>query len=277
VRRRELGALLRALRTERGITVKEVTERLKFSPSKISRLETGQRGVSQHDIQALCDLYRVDNALRTRLTELAAEGKQHAWWLPLGLPFTRYVALEQAAAAIYDYALMIMPGLLQTADYARAVVAATPQRWTRQEIELRVEGRLLRQELLLRPDAPKYEVLLDEAPLHRVVGGPGVMAAQLRRLLEASHMPRVDIRLIDFEAGPLPAGNSKFIVLRFAQPELPTQVYIEGLTKEVYIDDEEEVDVYLQTFSALRDMALSPAKTRAVFESMIHHYGATAR
>src|ERR1700734_494139 len=107
------------------------------STSKISRLETGQRGVSPRDIRDLCDLYEVDDDTRARLTHLAAEGKQHSWWQPLSLPYTPYVELESAAASIHDYALMIMPGLLQTADYARAVIAATPQRWTRKEIELR--------------------------------------------------------------------------------------------------------------------------------------------
>jgi transcriptional regulator with XRE-family HTH domain len=272
VSRGELGALLRALRTERGMTVKEVTHRLKFSPSKISRLETGQRGVSQHDIQALCDLYQVGEGLRARLTELAAAGKQHAWWQPLGLPFTRYVALEQAASAIHDYGLTILPGLLQTADYARAVVAAAPERWTRQQIELRVEGRMLRQELLLRPEAPAYEVIIDEASLHRVVGSPAVMAGQLRRLLDASYMPRVEIRLIGFDAGALPAGNSKFIILRFAEPELPPQVYIEGLAKEYFITDSDEVDVYVQTFAALKRMARSPARSRSLLQSMTEHY-----
>lgn len=277
IRRRELGALLRALRTDRGWTIEQVAEQLRFSAPKVSRLETGQRGVSPPDIHALCDLYEVDDETREHLTELAAEGKQPAWWQPLSLALTPYVELESAATAIHDYALQVMPGLLQTADYARAVVAATPQRWTRKQIELHVEGRLLRQELLLRPDVPTYEVILDEAPLHRVVGGPAVMAGQLSRLLEASHRPKVEIRLIGFDAGPLPAGNSKFIILRFAQPGLPTQVYIEGLTKDVFLKNKKDVDVYQQTFAALRDMALSPAKTRTVLQSMLQRYDARRR
>lgn len=277
IRRRELGARLRVLRKARGWTVDQVARQLDFSASKVSRLETGARGVSPPDIRALCDLYGVSGELRAELTSLAAEGKQHPWWQPLSLALTPYVELESAATTIHDYALMVMPGLLQTADYARAVVAATPQRWTRKQVELHVQGRLLRQELLLRPDAPTYEVILDEAPLHRVVGGPAVMAGQLRRLLEASHMAKVEIRLISFDAGPLPAGNSKFIILRFAQPGLHTQVYIEGLTEDVFIENDKEVAVYQRTFTALRDMALSPSKTRSALQAMIHRYEAMHR
>jgi transcriptional regulator with XRE-family HTH domain len=276
ISRRELGALLRALRTDRGWTVEQVAARLMVSASKVSRLETGQRGVSPRDIRDLCDLYEVDDDTRARLTDLAAEGKQHSWWQPLSLPFTPYVELESAAASIHDYALMIMPGLLQTPDYARAVIAATPQHWSRKEIELRVEGRLLRQQILLRPDPPAYEVILGEATMSQVVGGPAVMAAQLRRLIEASWMPTVNIRLIRFDAGPLPAGNSKFIVLRFAQPGVPAQVYIEELTKEQFLVKPEDVDIYAQTFDLLRHLALPPDQTRAALESVASRYEAAS-
>src|ERR1700749_4193 len=124
VRRRELGALLKALRTERGWTAEQVGERLRFSPSKMSRLETGHRGASVRDINDLCDLYQVNDKQRRRLLELAREGKQRAWWQPLGLRYSDYVGLEAEAASISDFGLGLIPGLLQTADYARTVVYA---------------------------------------------------------------------------------------------------------------------------------------------------------
>ena len=114
VRRRELGALLKALRTEKGWTAEQVAERLLVSPSKISRLENGHRGASARDIRDLCHLYGVDDDERQRLLELARQGKQRAWWQPLGLPYSTYVGLEEAATSISDYGLGILPGLLQT-------------------------------------------------------------------------------------------------------------------------------------------------------------------
>lgn len=276
VRRLELGALLRKLREERGWTVEYVADRLMVSSSKVSRFETGQRGVSARDIRDLCDLYEVSVDRRQQLTELAAEGKQRAWWQPLSLPYTTYMEFESAAASIQDYAMEIMPGLLQTADYAREVVRAATYRWTSDQVERRVEGRLLRQQILHRQDPPRYEVVLDEAPLHRVVGGAAVMAGQLRHLVKSSHLRTVDIRVIKFEAGPLPAGNNKFIILRFTKPELPTQIFIEGLTGDLYLDKPQDVKVYAQTFAALKRMALSPGETRALLESMIQYYDAQA-
>jgi transcriptional regulator with XRE-family HTH domain len=274
VRRLELGAQLRKLREERGWTVEHVADRLMVSSSKVSRLETGQRGVSARDIRDLCDLYEVSVDQRQQLTELAAEGKQRAWWQPLSLPYTTYMELESAAASIQDYAMQIMPGLLQTADYAREVVRAATFRWTSDQVERRVEGRLLRQQILHRQDPPRYEVVLDEAPLHRVVGGPAVMASQLRHLVKSSHLRTVDVRVNKFDAGPLPAGNNKFIILRFAEPELPTQIFIEGLTGDLYLDKPQDVRVYAQTFAALKRMALQPGETRALLESMIQYYDA---
>ena len=140
VRRRELGALLRAHRTRKGWTAEQVAGRLEFSPSKVSRLETGQRGASARDIRDLCELYGVDGQERQHLMDLASEGKQRAWWQPLGLPYSTYVGLEAEAASISDYGLGIMPGLLQTPDYARSVVRAAVPKWVPDVVEQRVQG-----------------------------------------------------------------------------------------------------------------------------------------
>jgi transcriptional regulator with XRE-family HTH domain len=276
VSRRELGVLLRGLRTERGWTVQQVAARLGFSQSKVSRLETGQRGASARDVRDLCDLYQVDDELRQRLADLAAEGKQRTVWQPLGLSYTNYQELESAAVSIQDYALGIMPGLLQTADYARGIVQATSREddWTSDEVELRVTHRMIRQRLLQRENAPYYEAVIDEAVLHRVVGSPATMRGQLQRLLDASHLRTVEVRVIRFDSGPLPAGNNKFIILRFATPELPAVVFIEGLTGDLYLDRRQDVKVYAQTFAALTQMALTPDETRDRIAAMIHSYDA---
>jgi transcriptional regulator with XRE-family HTH domain len=274
VRRRELGALLRALRTQKGWTAEQVAGRLLISPSKVSRLETGQRGASARDIRDLCDLYEVDDEQRQHLMELAAESKQRAWWQPLGLPYSTYIGLEAEATSISDFGLGTMPGLLQTPDYARAVVRAAVPKWVPEVVEQRVEGRIARQQHFFSEGAPRFEAVVDESVLHRVVGSPAIMQAQLERLLELSDLPRVTLRVIPYEVGALPAGYSKFIILGFAQPTVSDVVFIEGLTRDQYIDDPHEVEVYNATFRTMAQLAAGPGITQGIIAEMIAHYGA---
>ena len=273
VRRRELGALLKALRNRRGWTAEQVAERLVISPSKVSRLETGQRGASARDINDLCDLYQVDDTQRRRLLELAREGKQRAWWQPLGLPYSTYVGLEAEAASISDYGLGIIPGLLQTADYASAIVRAAVPTWAPEIVEQRVQGRLTRQERILDAEnAPRFEAVVDESVLHRVTGSPAIMRAQLERLLELSELPSVTLRVIPYEAGALPAGNNKFIILRFAAPAITDVVFIEGLTGDLYLEEQSDVEIYNTTFRTLVQLAAPPDATREIIAAMIPSY-----
>jgi transcriptional regulator with XRE-family HTH domain len=274
VRRRELGALLKALRTERGWTAEQVAERLLVSPSKISRLENGHRGASARDIRDLCNLYGVDDDERQRLQTLAREGKQRAWWQPLGLPYSTYVGLEEAAASISDFGLGFIPGLLQTADYARAIVEAAVPKWVPEVVEQRIEGRMTRQQLLFRENAPHFETVVDQSVLHRVVGSPAIMHAQLEHLLELSELHNVTLRVIPYGAGALPAGNNKFIILSFAQPELSDVVFVEGLTGDLYLDDPRDVEIYNTTFRTLAQLAATPESTREIIAAMIPTYRA---
>jgi transcriptional regulator with XRE-family HTH domain len=274
VRRRELGALLRKLRNDRDWTVDHVAQQLLCSPSKISRMETGHRGASARDIRDLCDLYGVDGNQRQHLAELASEGKQRAWWQPLGLPYSTYVGLEAEAESISDYGLGGMPGLLQNADYARAILRAAAPRWVPEIVEQRVRGRLARQQILSGPNPPRFHAVIDESVLHRVVGGPAVMHAQLTRLLEISEFPNVDLGVIPFDAGALPSGNNKFIILSFASPTIADVVFVEGLTGDLYLDDPDEVEVYNITFRALGDLAGTTEQARAKISSMIRAYEA---
>jgi transcriptional regulator with XRE-family HTH domain len=269
VRRRELGALLKALRSARGLTAEQVAERLLISTSKVSRLETGQRGASARDINDLCNLYGVDDEQRQHLLELASEGKQRAWWQPLALPYSTYVGLEAEAKSIRDYGLGIMPGLLQTADYARAIVRAAVPKWGPDVVEQRVQGRLVRQQLLHSQNAPRFEAVVDESVLHRVVDSPAVMRAQLERLLELSELPNVTLRVIAYEAGALPAGNNKFIILRFVQPAVSDIVFVEGLTGDLYLEDPRDVEIYNVTFRTLVQLAASPDETREIIAATI--------
>jgi transcriptional regulator with XRE-family HTH domain len=276
VRRRELGALLKALRNAKGWTAEQVADRLTMSTSKLSRLETGQRGASARDVNDLCNLYEVDDEQRQHLLELASEGKQRAWWQALALPYSTYVGLEAEAISISDYGLGIVPGLLQTADYARAVVRAAVPRWVPEVVEQRVQGRIARQQLLQAETAPHFEAVVDESVLHRVVGSPGVMQAQLERLLAMSDLPNVTLRVIPYEAGALPAGNNKFIILGFAQSAISDVVFIEGLTGDLYLEDPRDVEIYIMTFRTLVQLAASPDTTREIIAAMIPSYRARA-
>jgi transcriptional regulator with XRE-family HTH domain len=274
IRRRELGALLKALRTERGWTADQVVGRLGISTSKLSRLETGQRGARVRDINELCDLYEVDAGQRQRMLELAREGKQRAWWQPLGLPYSTYVGLEVEAASISDYGLGAIPGLLQAPDYARAVVRATLPNLEPEAVEQLVQGRMTRQQLLFLDGGPRFEAVIDESVLHRVVGSPAVMRAQLERLLELSELSSVSLRVIRYEAGALPAAHNKFIILRFEQPTVSDVVYIEGLTGDLYLDDPADVETYKATYRTLVNMAADPGATRETIAASIPRYGA---
>lgn len=272
IRRRELGVLLKSLRTATGWTVDHVAEQLQVSPSKVSRLENGLRGVSASDISKLCDLYGVDGEQRQHLTELARGSRQRVRWQPLGLPYSTYIGLEADAISISDYGLGIMPGLLQTPDYARAVVRAAVPRWVPDVVKQRVEGRMLRQQLLFSERPPRFEAVVDESVLHRVVGSHAIMGAQLQRLLELAELPSVTLRVIPYSAGALPAGNNKFIILRFAQPTVPDVVYIEGLTRDEYLKEPHEVEVYNTTFRTLVHLAASPRATRDIISAMAASY-----
>jgi hypothetical protein len=273
VRRRELGAQLRALRTRKGLTVEQVAERLLISSSKVSRLETGQRGASARDIRDLCNLYDLDDEQRRRLTDLAAEGKQHAWWQPFSLPYSTYVGLEADATSIRDFGLGLTPGLLQTPDYARAVLRATVPRREPDTVERILEGRIARQQRVLSAgNPPQFKAILEESVLHRVVGSRATMRAQLQRLLDASELPDVTVRVVPYEAGALPNANNKFIILSFASLALPDVVFVEGLTGDLYIERKEDTDTYNAAFQALEDLAASPEKTRGMITSILRSY-----
>ena len=269
IRRRELGALLRSLRIERGWTAEQVAGQLGISTSKLSRLETGQRGASARDINALSDLYGISRDDRERLLDLAREGKQRAWWQPLGLPYSTYIGLEAEADVIRDYGLGIIPGLLQTEDYARAVVQAGDPELTPEAVEQLVQGRMTRQRLLSADNGPRFEAVVDESVLHRIVGGPPVMQAQLERLVEVSALPKVTLRVIPYAAGALPAGNNKFIILSFAQPAVPDVVYVEGLTGDLFLEDPHDVEAYKATYRTLLRLAADPDATRETLVAVI--------
>jgi len=264
VRRRELGALLRALRLQKGLTVEQAAERLLFSMSKLSRMETGHGVAGPRDIRDLCDLYGVTEAAeRERMMQLAREGKQTGWWQGYDLPYSTYVGLEAEAVAISDFQSSVVPGLLQTADYARAGHEGAMPKLSSAEIERRIEAKLTRQSLLTQANPPSFRTVLDEAALHRMMGGRRVMSAQLERLIEAAHLPNVTIQIIPFTLGAHPAVESNFNILEMPAPT-PGVVFVEGLVGSIYLERPEELGRYQQIFERLQTIALSPKDTISV-------------
>jgi transcriptional regulator with XRE-family HTH domain len=260
VRRRELGFLLRKLRTDRGLSVEEVTARLLFSATKVSRLETGRAGASARDIRDLCDLYQVtDPAERDRLMTMAREGKQRAWWQEYALPYATYVGLEIEAAAISDYNSDVVTGLLQVEPYARAILEVAEPPIDQATIDQRIESRLKRQALLTQDDRPLFHFILDEGALHRPVGGAAVMQAQLERIIELADLPKVTFQLIPLDIGAHPALDSTFVIIEFAEPMVNDVVYVEGFAGNIYLESPGELERYRRMFSRLQSIALSPA------------------
>jgi transcriptional regulator with XRE-family HTH domain len=264
VQRLLVGAKLRRLRTDIGLSREEAAEAIRASAWKIHRLENGQVGFKQRDLVDLLERYGVtDPDEIDELLTLAREANVPGWWQHYGdvLPqwFRTYVDLESAASLIRTYEGMFVPGLLQTDDYMRAVIRDASLE-SSEEVGRRVRLRMARQVLLTREHPPRLWVV-DEAALRRPVGGREVMRGQLERLIEATKLPNVTLQVLPFGAGAHPAMVSAFSILRFAERELPDVVYLEHLTNAVYLDKRAEVERYLDVMELLCVDSEPPAKT----------------
>ena len=262
VRRRELGARLRALRLAAGLTVEDVAGRMEVSPAKVSRIETAARGVSVNDIRVLCDLYQVTAEERERLLSLARESRRRSWWQQYGLDesVATYVGLEDAAVAIQQYETSLVPPLLQTEAYARAVTAGTGPWLSDEQVDQLVATRMTRQELLSADRPLELWAILDESALRRLVGGPEVMREQLDQFVARSRSSQVTVQVIGLEAGAHPGMDSAFAVLQLA--EVSDVVYVEGLMGYFFLQSQGDVVRYRRAFDQLRAVALSPADSR---------------
>ena len=266
VQRMLVGARLRRLRTEMGLTREEAAEAIRASEWKIHRLENGQVGFKDRDILDLLALYQVtDPEEVAEFVTLAREANTPGWWRHYGdlLPswFRTYVDLEAAAALIRTYEGQFVPGLLQTDDYMRAVVRGAHLEDNSEEVGRRVRLRMARQTLLTREQPPRLWAVVDEAALRRPVGGKEVMRGQLERLLEASKLPNVTLQVLPFAAGAHAAMVGSFSILRFGDQELPDVVYLEHLTSASYLNKSEEVDRYLHVMESICVRAAPPERT----------------
>lgn len=273
VPRRQLGRYLRDLRNAAGLTVKDAARGLEWSETKIWRIETGQTSLRSFDVEVMCRVYGVAADMTAALMGLAKETKAKGWWQAYGdaVPewFDLYVGLEAAASRLLLYGQELVPGLFQTADYARALIAADHPEENDAEIDRRVQLRIARQALVRRPiDPPALQVALNESVLRWPVGGTHIMAAQLDRLAEASELPNVSLRVVPFSAGFHPGILSgSFNILWFplngngAESEPPT-VYADLFTGALYLDKPNEVDRYSDAFAGIWDKALDEPSAR---------------
>lgn len=258
-----LGSQLRRLREAHGITCEAAGQVIRASASKISRLEHGRVGMKQRDLADLLTLYGVTGeAERADVLRLAREAARPGWWHQYGeiLPgwFEFYIGLEAAASRIRTYEMQFVPGLLQTPEYARAVIRGGHPAASADEIARRVSLRMKRQQVLSRPGGPKLWAVVDETALRRRLGGPGVMEAQLDRLLELAREPNIALHVVTLQSGYHAAAAGSFSILRFAAPELPDVVYLEQLTSALYLDKRRDVDHY----SAVMDQLCVQAERR---------------
>jgi len=254
---------LRELRGQHDLTVEDVAEKLLCSATKISRLETGARRPSLRDVRDLCVLYGVDDSTSIELMRLARGAREPGWWTKYDdLNLDPYIGLEQDAVAITCYSMYYVPGLLQTAEYARAIIAAISPRMDPDVRQQRVEARLRRQQILEADNPPRYRVLLDEAVLYRKVGGPMLMTAQLDKILDAERQAQATIQVIPFELGAHAAQDSNFVLLEFEEgSNLPPVVFVEGLIGGQLLERKSDITRYREAVEYLRDSALSPRES----------------
>ena len=259
IRQRELGLRLREFRTAKGMTVEEVAKELLCSPTKVSRAETGARRATLRDVRDLCRIYGVDAQTSAELMALAREARQPGWWTKYDdLKIAPFIGMEQAATAITCFGMYFVPALLQSEDYAREIIKGIAPKIDEDILAQRVEARMLRQKLLLAPKPPKYRALLDEAVLHRQVGGPTVMKAQLDKLLSLMREERAAVQVIPYEVGAYGAIDSNFDYLEFGGTKLPDLVFVEGLVSHLYLERPDELERYREALESLRDEALNP-------------------
>lgn len=259
VRQRELGKRLRELRNQHALTVEGVAERLLCSATKISRLETGTRRPSLRDVRDLCTLYDVDDSTSAELMTLAREAREQGWWTHYDdLNLDPYIGLEQVATSITCYSMNYMPALLQTGEYAQAIIKAITPQIDPKIHRQRVEVWLRRQQLLDQDERPRYRVLLDEAVLYRRVGAPKLMSAQLENIIQAQRDSRATVQVIPFDLREHAAQDSNFVLLEFDDLNLSPVVFIEGLTSNQYLERRPDIVRYREAVEYLRDSALSP-------------------
>lgn len=247
------------------MTAEEVAEELMVSQSKISRLENGRRSISQRDVRDLCRVYKVeDKHLVESLMQMAKESRQQGWWNAFGdVPYSVYIGFETDAASLRVYEPQVMPGLLQTPEYAEAVIGGALPEAPPDQLAQRVQVRLRRQERITDPLVPlRLWAVVDEAAMRRVVGSPKVMSDQLEYLVRMSYEPHVTVQALPFDMGSHPGMSGQFTILEFSDESDTSVVYLEGVTSDLYLEKLSDVQSYSMMYEHLRAQALNVDQSR---------------
>jgi transcriptional regulator with XRE-family HTH domain len=269
-----LGARLRRLREQRGISRQQAGAEIRSSESKINRMEMGRTGFKLRDIADLCTLYGViDHAERADLLALARQANLPPWWQNYSdvVPdwFEMYLGLEQTAEIIRSYQVQFIPGLLQTHDYARGVVILSHGEAPSEQIERHVELRMRRQHILYRPQTTRLWALIDEAALRRPVGGRAAMFRQLEHLIEVCELPNVTIQVLPFSMGGHAALGGPITLLRLPEPIIPEFIYLEQLNTAVYPGSAGDIDFYRHILNRLAVQAPPPKAAPAIMSELL--------
>ena len=272
VRLRRLAAELRSLRAASGLTREEVVERTGINSVTMYRIEHARVRPQTRTLRTLLDLYGMERDQQSELVELLRDARERGWLHPyqseLPEQYMTFIGFEGEAESAWDYESLFIPGLLQTEDYARAVITGVLPFASRDEVERRVEVRMERQQVL-RADSPlQLWGIVDEAALRRQVGGPAIMRAQFRHLMEASESPNVIFQLIPFDAGAHAGMPGSFIVLQFADEAIPDVIYIDSMAGDLFLEAESDVRRYKLVFEHLRAVSASPDASRSLLTSL---------
>jgi transcriptional regulator with XRE-family HTH domain len=273
MRRRRLGSELRTLREKAGLTLEVAAERLRFSPSKISRVETGLIGATAKDLNDLLTLYGAAPESVDDVTRLARAARQKDWWHLYGAALTSsFVEFEAAATRIRSYEAQCVPGLLQTEAYARHVIRTARPDITAEQLDKRIEVRAHRQSRLEAPDPVDYWVIIDEGIFGRPVHDAGIMREQLDRLIAFADRPHVTLQVLPLSVGVHAAMDGTFAILEYDDPHSPDVVFAENAAGGLFLEAPADHERYTTIFRRLRAVALSPetslADLRARRESM---------
>jgi transcriptional regulator with XRE-family HTH domain len=264
-RRRRLAAALRQLREEHNLSCTDAGKAVGWSESKVSRIETGRVGIQQPDLERLLDLYEVSGETRVALLTLRRQATHRGWWHSYtdALPtwFEAYVGLEDGAKSLFTYQNQLVHGLMQTEDYATALIRAAQPAATADEVERQLAARATRQALLTAGNPLRVWAVLDEAVLRRPVGGTATMRAQLNRLREIAAFPNVTLQVLAFDAGAHASMGTSFELLQFPEAGDTAIVYIEDHTSSQYLEAAADLDRYTLIFDHLRASALAPERS----------------
>jgi transcriptional regulator with XRE-family HTH domain len=262
LRARRLALELTRRREAAGLTRDEVTRRLEWANSTLFRIETGRTKPQPRSVRELLDLYGVTGSQKEGLIQLAREARQPGWWYSfrdvLPDPYEVYIGLEADAAVIRAFQPLVVPGFLQTPDYARAMIRSGPQELESDEVDRRLHVRMARQQVLRQAHRPRLWAVLDEAALHRTVGSKTIMREQLMHLASMADAGKATIQIIPFSCGAHAGTTGPFVILSFAQPTDPNVVYLETIPNGIYLEHTSDIEAYMIAFDHLLTAALDP-------------------